>query len=543
MKNRKKQLFLVTAFVLMNVLATQFNFRLDCTKDAKYSISTPTKQLVQNIKSPIYIQVYLKGDLPVDFERLSNETQYFLNDLKKQNSQIQFRFVNPKNKENLLIKQGLTPSKLTLQEEGKVSESILFPWAVIAQGKKATKVNLLKDSNFGTETSQIENSIQNLEFAFAEGIQKLIAQKKQKIAILRGNGELNDLQQYDFLKTLGQNYKLGPFTLDSVAQNPQKTLKDLQEFDLAILSKPTEAFTENEKFVLDQFTMQGGKTLWLLDVINTPKDSLMQNGKVLSYQRDLNLTDFLFNYGVRINNHLVRDLYAAKIPLATGKVGNKTQFGEFLFDYYPIVKSKNNHVINKGIGEVKLEFSNSLDTLQPNIYKTVLLESSKLTKTVNVPYYVNLGDIAKNEPIQSFNQGTKILGVLLEGNFTSAYKNRVKPFKNNFITQNKHGKMVIIADGDISTNPISKGKPLELGLDKWTKAYYANKEFLVNTVHYLLNDNGLIQLRAKNTTIDTINRPKATTEKTKWQIINLGFPLLLILVFGILNLYFRKSKY
>ena len=543
MLKNKKHIYLIAIFVLINAIATQVNYRVDFTRDSKYSISSPTKNLLKNLKNPVYITVYLTGDLPYDFERLEKETAYFLNDLKNNNSNINYGFVNPKNSQDFLTKQGLTPSKLTVQENGKISKSIIFPWATIKKDNKVVAINLLKNSNFGTETTQIENSVQNLEFAFTNGIQKIIAKKKQKIAILRGNGELSDIHQYDFLKTLGQNYKLAPFTLDSVANQPQKTLQQLQDYDLAIISKPTKAFTEEEKFTLDQFTINGGKTLWLLDLVNTSKDSLMQSGKVLSYQRDLNLTDYLFNYGIRINKHLVRDLYAAKIPLAVGKVGNKTQFDEFLWDYYPVLKTNNKHVINKGIGDVKLEFANSIDTLKSGIHKTILLESSKLTKTVNVPNYINLESIAKNDPINTFNQGTKTFGILLEGNFNSAYKNRVKPFQNSFKAQTKNGKMVVISDGDIASNQISKGKPLELGLDKWTNAYYANKEFLTNTVHYLLNDNGLIQLRAKRITIDAINKPKAHREKTKWQVINIIIPLVFILLLGILNFYYRKIKY
>ncbi len=543
MLKNKKRLYIVAIFILLNAIAIQVNYRLDFTRDSKYSISTPTKNLLKNLKEPVYITVYLTGDLPYDFKRLEKETTYFLNDLKSNNSNINYRFVNPKNNQDFLTKQGLTPSKLTVQENGKISKSIIFPWATIKKDKEIVAINLLKNSNFGTETTQIENSVQNLEFAFTNGIQKIIAKKKQKIAILRGNGELSDIHQYDFLKTLGQNYKLAPFTLDSVANQPQKTLQQLQEYNLAIISKPTQAFTEEEKFTLDQFTINGGKTLWLLDLVNTSKDSLMQSGKVLSYQRDLNLTDYLFNYGIRINKHLIRDLYAAKIPLAVGKVGNKTQFDEFLWDYYPVLKTNNKHVINKGIGDVKLEFANSIDTLKSDIHKTVLLESSKLTKTVNVPNYINLESIAKNDPINTFNQGTKIVGILLEGNFNSAYKNRVKPFQNSFKDHTKNGKMIVISDGDIASNQISKGKPLELGLDKWTSTFYANKEFLTNAVHYLLNDNGLIQLRAKRVTIDSINKPKAHREKTKWQVINIVVPLLFILFFGLFNFYYRKTKY
>ncbi|MDO3693719.1 gliding motility-associated ABC transporter substrate-binding protein GldG [Wenyingzhuangia sp. chi5] len=542
-KKKKHILFIVVLLFLVNIIATNTHYRWDVTNDQRYSISKPTKFLLENLKKEVAITVFLTGDLPFDFERLSKETAYFLEEINTNNHHIIFRFVNPQGKEESLIKQGLNPSRLTVQEDGKVSESVIFPYAIVSSGKKKALVDLLKSSYFENQDSQIENSIQNLEFAFADAIQKVTAIKKQKIAVLKGNGELEDIYQYDWLKTLGENYYMAPFTLDSIASNPEKTLKELQQFDLAIISKPTEAFTEKEKFAMDQFTINGGKSIWLLDMVHTPKDSLMQNGKVLAYQRDLNLTDYLFNYGVRIKKHLIRDLYAASIPLATGKVGNNTQFDEFLWDYYPLIKSNNKHVISKNIGEVKLEFANSIDTLNPNIKKTPLLESSNLTKTLTVPSYVDLASIAENADIKTYKEGSKIIGVLLEGNFKSAYRNRIKPFQNHFINQGTQNKMIVIADGDISTNQISKGQPLELGLDKWNNQFYSNKEFLMNAVNYLLNDDGLIQLRSKKVIINTINKPKAYQEKIKWQLINLIIPVAILAIFGFFNFYIRKRRF
>lgn len=542
-KKKKHILFIVVLLVLVNIIANHNHYRWDVTNDQRYSVSKPTQTLLKNLKKEVIISVFLTGDLPFDFERLSKETAYFLEEIKSKNNLITFSFIPTQGKEESLIKQGLAPSRLTVQEDGKVSESVIFPYAIVSSGKKKALVNLLKSSYFENQDSQIENSIQNLEFAFADAIQKVTAIKKQKIAVLKGNGELEDIYQYDWLKTLGENYYMAPFTLDSIAKNPEKTLQELQQFDLAIISKPTEAFTEEEKFALDQFTVHGGKSIWLLDLVHTPKDSLMQNGKVLAYQRDLNLTDYLFNYGVRIKKHLVRDLYAASIPLATGKVGNNTQFDEFLWDYYPLIKSNNKHVISKNIGEVKLEFINSIDTLNLNIKKTPLLESSNLTKTLTVPSYVDLASIAENADIKTYKEGSKILGILLEGDFKSAYRNRVKPFKNNFINQGTKNKMIVIADGDISTNQISKGQPLELGLDKWNNQFYSNKEFLMNAVNYLMNDNGLIQLRSKKVVINTINKPKAYQEKLKWQLINLIIPVAILTIFGFVNFYIRKRKF
>jgi len=539
---KKKYIILLLVFGTIQFLLNQIHYRWDFTKDQKYSLSAPTKQLLETIDTDIYISIYLSGELPADFRRLKEETNYFLKEIITENKHVHYRFLSPKGNEEKLTKQGLNPSILTIQEDGKISESIIFPWAIVKSKNTTTTLSLLKNASARDENTQIENSIQNLEFAFASGIQKITAVKKQKIAILKGNGELEDIYQYDFLKTLGENYFLAPFTLDSLVNQPEKTLKQLQGFDLAIISKPTKKFNEKEKFALDQFTIHGGKTLWLLDLVHAPKDSLMQNGSVLTYQRDLNLTDYLFNYGIRIKKHLVRDLYAAKIPLAVGNTGNKPQFKEFIWDYYPLIKTNNKHLINKNIAEVKLEFTNSIELLNSSIEKSVLLESSPLSKISSVPNYVKLNSLTKNTDVKTYNSGPKTLGVLLEGNFSSAYKNRTKPFKNNFKKQGVQNKMIVIADGDIASNQISKGKPLELGLDKWSNIRYGNKEFLVNAVNYLLNDTGLIQLRAKKISLNKIDKPKAQQEKTKWQLINTILPLFIFSLSGGLFFFYRKQK-
>ncbi|MEN8805154.1 MAG: gliding motility-associated ABC transporter substrate-binding protein GldG [Wenyingzhuangia sp.] len=542
-KSTKHILYITVLLLAVNFIGHKIHYRWDMTKDKRYSISKPTVNLLKTLNKDVHISVYLSGNLPFDFEKLSKETSYFLEELATKNNRISFTMVNPKGKEETLAQQGLNPSRLTIQEDGKISESSIFPYAIVRSGKKRTLINLLKSSYFENQESQIENAIQNLEFAFADGIQSVTANKKQKIAILKGNGELQDIYQYDWLRTLGKNYHLAPFTLDSISDHPQTTLQKLKEYDLIIISKPTEAFTEKEKFTLDQYTMSGGKSIWLLDMVHTPKDSLMQNGKLLAYQRDLNLTDYLFNYGIRIQKHLVRDLYATNITLATGKVGNNTQFDQFLWDYYPLIKSNNKHVISKNIGEIKLEFVSSIDTLNSALKKTPLLETSNLTKILKVPNFVDLASIGETKDMETYSEGSKILGVLIEGNFDSAYKNRIKPYKTKFTPSVKNNKMIVIADGDISSNDIAKGQPLALGLDKWNQQFYNNKQFLMNAVNYLLNDNGLIQLRTKKVIIDKINKPKAFEEKLKWQWINLLLPTAILGVFGLINFYVRKRKY
>ena len=545
MKNKYSKISVILiCLILLNFIGSKVYKRFDFTQDKRYTLSEATEKIVGNIKDLVVVTVYLKGDFPAEFKRLQTETKLHLEELKALNKNIQFRFVDPAEIAEKLIESGLEPSRLQIQENGKLSEIVIFPWAVVSHKNKTENVSLLNDVFSNSQNQQLESSIQNLEFAFANAIHKITSEKSKKIAILRGNGELSDIYLADFLRKLGEYYFLAPFTLDSVAVQPQKTLEQISTFDLAIIAKPTEKFTEAEKFTMDQFVMNGGKTMWLIDNVQAELDSLMQTGETLAYPRDLGLTDLFFNYGIRINPDLIADLYSSEIPLATGNIGNQTQFNQFLWEYFPLVNSINNHSINNNLEAVNLKFANSIDTLKNNIQKTVLLQSSPLSKSIGTPAIISLRTITQKPNQEEYRKGNKTISVLLEGKFKSAYFGRIKPFEISAPKENgTENKMVVISDGDIIANEIAKGSPLELGLNKWTNQRYGNKEFLMNTVNYLLDDSGLINIRSKTVKIDFLNKEKAFEESGKWQLINILFPLIILALFGFVFNYFRRKKY
>ncbi|PCH52733.1 MAG: gliding motility-associated ABC transporter substrate-binding protein GldG [Flavobacteriaceae bacterium] len=536
--------FVFLGLLLLNFISSTIYKRFDLTEDKRYTLSKETKSIVENIENIITIKVYLQGDFPAEFKRLQIETKQYLEELKAVNKNIRYKFINPSKIAEKLIKRGLEPSRLEVQENEKTSEIIIFPWATVSSKNKTENVALLKDIFSNSQNEQLESSIQNLEYAFADAIHKVTSKKSKKIAIIKGNGELNDIYIADFLQKINDYYFLAPFTLDSVKKQPQKTLKELKKFDLIIVAKPTVKFTEKEKFTLDQFTMNGGKTLWLIDNVQAELDSLMHTGESLAYPRDLGLTDLFFNYGVRINTDLITDLNSSEIPLAIGNIGNKTQFSQFKWNFFPLLNSTNNHPINNNIEAVNVKFSNSIDTLKNNIQKTILLQSSPLSKTVGTPSIISLKTITAPQNSSEFTNGNKPIAVLLEGAFKSGYRGRVKPFKiEKPKEKGSDTKMVIISDGDLIANEISKGKPLELGINKWTNQRYGNKEFLLNTVNYLLDDTGLINIRSKTFKIDFLNKQKAFKETHKWQVINIAFPLLLLAIFGLIFNFLRRKKY
>ncbi len=540
----KHTIYLLVALVLLNIASQSYYKRIDLTSDHRYTLASITKEVILNVNKELIITSYLEGDFPSEFKRLQIETRQFLEELSSENSFIKTQFIRPDNQRERLIKAGMIPSQLTVKENGKLSNTIIFPWAEITYKNKTTIVSLLSNGMVQTQEDQLETAVENLEFSFVSAIDKLQEQKQKKVAVLSGNGELQDIQLYSFLSEITKKYRLAKFTLDSVENNPTKSAKDLQKFDLAIIAKPTKLFSEKEKLVIDQFIINGGKTLWMLENVQADTDSLYNGGKMLAYPRDLNLTDLFFSYGLRINTTLIQDLYAAKIPLATGNIGNKPQFQNLNWFYHPLVSGNPRHAITKNIAPVRLRFANQIDTIQNKLKKTPLLMSSMLTKKTGTPAIIELESIADEPKEEEYSSGFNIFSLLVEGDFNSMYAKRIKPFElNKFRKKSNHNKMIIISDGDIGKNQIKKGKPFDLAEDKWTGEQFGNKEFLLNAVDYLLDDTGLIELRNKNLKINLLDKKRAFEERTFWQFINIALPLLILTIFGCMFHYVRKRKY
>lgn len=543
-KKIKNIVFLVIGLFVLNYINQSFYKRFDLTEDQRYTLSNTTTSILAKVNKPLFITVYLEGDFPSEFKRLQVETRQYLEELAAENNNIKIHFENPDNQREDLIKKGMMPSQLTVEEDGKLSEAIIFPWAEVNFEEKTQIVSLLPTAIVASQEEQLQKAVENLEYSFSNAIHTITRKNKKSIAVLTGNGQMQDIYMYSFLSELAKKYKLVKFTFDSVTKNPKQTLQDLTSLDLAIIAKPTQKFTEKEKFTLDQFITNGGKTLWMLDNIQADQDSLLASGKMLAYPRDLNLTDLLFSYGVRLNTSLVKDLYAAQISLATGRVGNQTQYQNLDWFYHPLVGGNPNHPITKNTAPIRLQFTNQIDTLKNDILKIPLLMSSPLTQKIGTPTFIELQSIAEEPQEKDYVSGNQLLGVLLEGDFKSAYKNRVKPFETNLFKENaKNNKMIVIADGDVGKNQILKGKPTDLNRDKWTGQTFGNKDFLINAVDYLLDDTGLINLRNKTLKINILDKQKAYKERTFWQFINVALPLILLFSFGFVFNYLRKRKY
>ena len=552
----KKRIFKRTGIYLVmllvfNLIISSAYFRIDLTEDKRFTLSEATKTLIEDVPGTIAIDVLLKGDFPAEFRKLQNETQQLLEEFNAINPNIQYIFTNPIEEEEFrsetieeLQRFGLTPMEVTVQESGKTEIETVVPWAIMNYQNQSVKIPLIKNTIGATTEERVTNSIQQLEYTFADALKKLLEPRKHKIAVLKGNGQLPDRKIADFIRTLQEYYFLGAFTLDSVSANSQKTLNDLKEYDLVINAKPTEAFSEKEKYVLDQYIMSGGKSLWLTEAVAMDIDSLLNpEGVNVAVFRDLNLDDQLFSYGVRVNPVMVNDLQSTPLVLASGE-GENTQFTPYRWFYTPLAKAAGDHPIVNNIESVKFDFANQLDTLQNDIKKTILLQSSKQTRLEGVPRPLKIEMIREKPDFSTYNAGPQHLAVLLEGSFQSSYANRIKPFKiDNPKDISQPTKMVVIADGDVIKNEIRRGQALPLGLDPYLNLTYGNKEFLLNTVNYLLDDSGLIDVRGKEVSIPFLAVEKVVAERTQWQVINLVLPLVLLGLFGLGFQYYRKRKY
>lgn len=554
-KNSLKKLgFLAIGLFILNFASYYIYKRFDVTLDKRYTLSETTKKIIDDIDSPLIIDVFLEGNFPADFKKLQTETRQLLEEFSAYNSNITFQFVNPIEKEEERVEvmkkffeKGLTPINVTVEDKGKQTQEVVFPWALANYGDKGAKVQLLKNLMGASTEKKVESSVQHLEYAFAEAIHKISKEKQRKIAVIKGNGELDDIYIADFLKTIRDNYYIGPITLDSVASQPKETLKALNVYDLAIIAKPREKFTEAEKQVLDQFIMKGGKTLWLVDGTNAEMENLYnESGSTLVSNNDLNLTDMFFKYGFRINPQMIKDEYGTPIKLASGKEGSESQMETYNWKMAPFIyPASKKHPIVKNTDGVKFNFCSPIELLKTNTKTTILLESSPYSKEIGTPSVVSLEMIAEETSPKDYANGGLIpVAALLEGSFTSMYNNRVLPFKDaTFLNKSVPTKMIVISDGDVIKNQIDKGAPIELGYDKYTGQFFGNKEFILNSVNYLLDDNGLINIRSKDVTLPVLDKQSVHDNYNQTQMLTVALPIVLLAIFGFIFTYLRKKKY
>ena len=570
MKKNLNNLFInLILLILINLISTLLYFSIDLTEDKKYSISSTSKNIINEIDDVMYIKIYLEGDFPSGFKRLQNSTIDLLNQLKKHNELIKYELINPniKNIEerNNLYKQlydvGLNPTNLQTQNSGTKTEQIIFPGAIIYYKGKEICVNLLQ-SQLGTHHEKVlNNSIENIEFEFINAFNKLINDYKPNIAFLTGNGQLNGSEilsiKYGLNNTsesLSKYYTINEFNIKDWTVDSGKTnfsIKDQQtkinRFDVLIIAKPTIPFNKLEKLLLDQYIMNGGKILWLIDGVSMDMDSLKNNQAFsMALPKNLNIDDMLFKYGVRINHNLIMDIQCDKIPVITNFNVNQPSKSLFPWFYNPLIIPKNNHPITKNIDAIKTSFISTIDTISSSkVHKKIILKTSPYTKLLYSPHRVSLNILEEKGSIEKYNDGPLNTGVILSGKFKSFFENSV-PLKNNKIKKESvETEMIFFSDGDIIKNDVnSNNKPYEIGYNPFSKEIFqGNKQLIINSIHYLTGNKKLLDLRRNNFKIRLLDKKEISVNKIKWQILNIFFPLIIVLIFGLIFNLIRNKQF
>ena len=563
---------LIVLVLFINILTSFINWNIDLTADKKYSFAKESTSIINSLDDKLFIKVYLEGDFPAEFKKLQKSTEDLLKRFKAiANNNIDFEFINPNNVANenekldlfkQLVKLKLSPTDLEIKKEGKQVNQIIFPGAIIYYKDKQAAVNFLKQSPGESPGSNINTSIEALEYEFVSAIQHLTINRLTKIAFLEGNGELSEQQVYDITESvlddnfnLSYYYKVDRFNIKEFAIDSATMLPDLSRqiallntYKAIIIAKPTTPFNNLEKLLIDQYIMQGGKVLWLLDGVKASMDSLQnKSGTFIASKNTLNIDDQLLSYGVRINANLIQDLRSTKIPIITGYSNNKPQQSYFSWPYSALLVSDSKHAVSKGLDGIKCEFVSSIDTIKNNIQKTILLHSSKESRLNPAPSKISLG-ILKNPPTpNSYNKEFLPIAILLEGEFESVFKDKLvqKNQQIQFIEKSVNTKMIVISDGDMIANDLSNsGGIYPLGYDKNIKfTYPGNKHFLINAVQYLCGDNGLSHLKVKEHSLRMLDKKKVQKNKFIIQLINIALPILLLLLFALFFVRFKKRKY
>ena len=521
-----------------------FIFQIDFTEDKRYTLSEETMNQIQKIKNPLKIDVFLSGNMPSKYLKFRNELDFILNRIKFYNKNISLNYINPLEFEktddtvNEMIQFGLPPEIVRENKNGNIKQSLIFPWIVINYGEKSEKILLLQKQLGDKEDEKIFRSLEQLEYKILDGLHKVILKEKKNIAILTSHETTNNIKIADLLQNLKPYYNLGSFDLKNNDVTPKKTLENLKKFDLLLISNPKNSFSQKEKYIIDQFSLSGGKLLWMINGVTINRDSLFNNyGRAYSVGKELNLDDYFFNLGIRIQKKLVKDLYCAPIVLANGQE-NDTQYIPYPWPYNPLSEPEN-FVIGKDLGPVLFQFASPIDTLENQLTKTLLIKSSNFTKTLTTPSIIELTEAINEIKPNEFKNISKDFGYLIEGRQKSLFTNRIKPF--NLKNETNYGlvKLIIFSDGNIAENQIDKGSPLSLGYDKWTNNYYSNKDLIINSIHYLVNNNERLLLRDKNLNVNTIDKIKVKKYGSFWKWFMLIIPLLIGLISGFVIQFLR----
>ena len=557
--NRYLQLLLVVAIVfLINVIGSFIYTEFDLTDDNRFTLSENTKKIVSTAGDNMSIRVLLDGEFPAGFKRLQSSVLDILNKIRDINPNIVFEFEDPtvgsvkelEQKKKLLQEDNIIPISLSYSDGTQLVQKAVFPFAIINYRQKKYIVNLLEEQKPGDDEEVILNkSVALLEYKFANAFQKLQSERPKNVLFTQGNGEWEESQTFRLESEIRRFHRVGRVSLDTL-------MKLDSTIDLVILAGPKTPMTLQNQFKLDQYVMNGGKIIWLIDKFPVSLDSINKYKFYVPEDIATGLDDMLFKYGVRIMPDLIVDLECSSIPQVVGMSGDKPQTKLFPWVYHMAAASEIQHPVVKNIDRVNLFFPSTIDTVKTegNVKKTMLLKSSKYSRSQLSPVRLSF-EILKVAPDPSkFNDGNRPVAYLLEGEFESFFKNRLTPefqsmldrigvkFKDKSIS----AKQIVISDSDFAKNLINTttGDTEDIGYNKWERRFYkGNKDFILNAVEYMLDENNILESRSKEIKLRLLDTVRTKQEKSWWQFINVGLPVLLLALFGFVYQYFRKRRY
>ena len=554
---KKINIYILLAIVGLALLSVFFFFRIDLTSEKRYSISQPTKTLLKKADAPLKVSIYLEGDLNPGFTRLKNSAKNLLDEMSVYAAEgIDMEFINPstaatqaerEQKYLELEAEGMTPTAIYERDkEGKSIQKIVFPWVKMTYGNKTVVVNLLKNIRGLQGEENLNISIENLEFEITDGIRRLINSQVSKIAFIEGHGELNEAETYDISKVLSRYFQIDRGTLATDA-----TI--LAEYKAIIIAKPTQPFSESDKYIIDQYIMNGGKVLWLMDGVRVSMENLSTTGISPAIALDLNLDDLLFKYGIRIQPVLLQDVQCASVPVNIAPEGTQPQFEPTPWFFAPLLLTSSQHPISKNITEVRSEFVSTIEVVgeNNNTKASLLLATSDNTHVFSTPASIDLSETHDTKDKNYFNMSYMPVSVLMEGEFESNFANRMRPkeITNAFplLKKSLKTRQIFVADGDIirnETNGIaSDSTTLPLGFDRYMNQQFGNREFIANAVLFLTDDEGWIDLRSRSLKLRLLNKQLVNNKRLTIQLVSILTPLLLLAIFGVLYNILRKRKY
>ena len=550
-----KTLIVIVVLITISLLSRQAFFRLDLTSEKRYTLTETSKRFLRDLPSDLYVKVYLDGALNTGFRRLANASREMLEEFKAEaGKNIRFEFIDPDEgnakKKKVQLKEleefGFEPQAVfETAEDGRKIQSYVFPYAAVYFNDKVVGVHLLDNLSFRSGSQNLNISIESLEYKFTDAFRKLMSDEKPKIAFLEGHGELDELDVIEATKALSSYYQVdrGKIGTDADVLSPYKAV---------IIAKPSKKFSEKDKFVLDRYLMNGGRLLYLIDAVNVTLDSLQRTPQTIGMYSDINLDDQLFKYGIRINPVVVEDIRAGRILMNAHPQG-QPRLVPVPWLYSPLLLTAQNHPVTRNISLVRGDFVGTIDTVgnDLNLNRQVLLRTSQYTKVNTTPVFINMADVNKQPKQEDFTASYRSVALIQEGIFPSVFANRRVPKELSSSIKIKKSsvptRMMVVADGDIIRNNVhfkeSNPQIIPLGYDEGSKQVYGNKDFIVNAVNYLCDEDGWMQLRGRHLTLRLLDRQKISAGTTFLKYINVALPIVLTILSSVLFIYFRYRRF